>query len=345
MQAAEKAPGQTAHYAASCNEISLRGDVIMQNKMISETKNGKTVNIWLECLFFILIYLVLDAAKGVFVSVPLVIEMIKTNFLELFVGGIIGVNDILEIINDLMASPSVVITMLFSCALSIIGVIIYCRKIQKRSFTSMGITKKGAIKNYLIGMLIGAALLIVIYIIYFILGVARDISYSGFSYFIPLFFFGFAIQSTSEEFLLRGYLMNSLAARSNIPVAVILNSAIFMVIHLLNPGVTIISMVNILIFGLLFSLMFLLTENIWMVSGLHFFWNFASGCIFGSNVSGIRTESLFSIPLTGSELVAGGEFGVEGSIVTTVIGAVSVLALLLLLFNKSRPEHQQADMY
>jgi membrane protease YdiL (CAAX protease family) len=299
--------------------------------MILETKKGKTLNIWLEFLIFILLFIILEMIKGIFTIIPMVIEIFKSTIFEITVSGEMSIENIERLVSSVMSSPLVMITMLFSCAVTIAGVIIYCKIIKKRSYASIGMIKKGAVKNYLVGMLLGAVLLFIIYFILFLCGHTGKISYGKFDYLIVVLFFGFIIQSASEEFLMRGYFMNSIAAGSNIPAAVIFNSAIFMALHLLNSGVTFISMVNILIFGLIFSLLFLLTENIWMISGMHFLWNFASGCIIGSNVSGMEMQSVFYIPLTGDKLFAGGQFGIEGSIVTTGAGVVFIVVLILLL--------------
>ena len=304
----------------------------MQNNMIIETRNGKTSKVWLECLIFILIFYILETVKGIFTIIPMIIEILKNDLFDSIAEDEVSGELILEFIYTLTSAPSVIITMLFSCAVTILGVIIYCKKIRKRSYASIGIVRKSIMKNYLIGSLIGAGLLVVIYLILFICGNTGSINFNGFSFVIILFLIGFIIQSASEEFLMRGYFMNSVAARSNIAVAVILNSVIFMVLHLTNPGVTFISMLNILIIGMVFSLLFLLSENIWMVSGMHFFWNFASGCLLGSNVSGMEISSLFTIPLIGNELFTGGKFGIEGSIVTTIV----TCALSFVLFLRVR---------
>ena len=194
---------------------------------------------------------------------------------------------------------------------------------------SLGIVKEGALKNYLTGVLWGAGLLFIIYLILFITGHTGRVSINGLSIIVILLFFGFIIQGASEEFLMRGYFMNSIAARSNIPFAVIINSVVFMVLHLANPGVTFVSMLNILIFGIIFSLLFLLTENIFVVSGMHFFWNFALGGLLGSNVSGMEMKSVFVIPLSGSEIFSGGDFGIEGSLITTFVGCLLIAVLIM----------------
>ena len=305
----------------------------MQINMISETKNEKSENIWVEILTFIVLFVVLEAIKGIITFIPVFYELTSNLFSAIFSGEEF-LDAVTEITSAIVSKPSVTITMLFSCAVTIIGVLFICRRIKKRPYSSIGIVKKNAFKNLLIGMLLGLIPLLVAYLILFVGGYTGSIMFNGFDYLLILFFFGFLVQSSSEEFLMRGYFMNGLAAASNIPVAIILNSVVFMALHLSNPGATVISMVNIFAFGLVASLLFLLTENIWIVSGMHFFWNFASGCLLGSNVSGTRTLSLFTVPLLGEDLFAGGDFGIEGSVVTTVIFSVFAIVLLVFVIRK-----------
>jgi membrane protease YdiL (CAAX protease family) len=251
--------------------------------------------------------------------------------------GYINVNEFSGLMISAMHSQTMILVMFFSCAITIGGVVFFCKSIKKRSYASMGIVKSNAVKGYMAGVLYGFAILLLSYVILYVGGYVAGVSYNGFDNFIIWFFFGFIIQSASEELLFRGYFMNSLAAASNAPLAVTLNSAFFAAFHLMNPGVTVLSTVNTFVLGLIFSLLFLLTESIWVVSGVHFIWNFISGCIVGSNVSGMEIKSLFSIPLTGSEFFAGGEYGIEGSIVVTITGVFAiVLTIIAIVLQRKR---------
>ncbi|MDR1699693.1 MAG: CPBP family intramembrane metalloprotease, partial [Lachnoclostridium sp.] len=249
----------------------------MISKMILETKNGRTSNVGIECLLFFLVFIICEIVKSILIAIPIFFEMIKMINLEFREG--MGANktfqDIYDLSMDIISTPSVLIASLFSCTATIIGVVIYCHVIRKRPYSSMGFVKKNALRDYLIGMFWGILLLSSLHVVLYAFGYIEHIQYNGFNFLLILYFVGFILQSASEEVLLRGYLMNSAAARSNIPVSVILNSGIFTALHLFNPGITTLSILNIFIFGVVFSLVFLLSDNIWMASGLHFFWNFS----------------------------------------------------------------------
>ena len=282
------------------------------NMMIRETQKAKFLpSVWLECLIFFLLFWISQILQVIILLIPTIFEMLKNP----------------DNIQEIIASPTVRTTSLFSTVMVIIIVIIYCKLIQKRSLASLGIVKANAVKHYLLGCLLGLLFSAVVYTILFLFGCVGSITNNGFHISVFMLFFAFIVQSASEELLMRGYLMNSIAAKSKVPLAIFLNSFLFMMLHLLNPGVTFISMLNILIYGVIFSLLCLLTDNIWLACGMHFSWNFALGCIYGGNVSGITLNSLFSVTLKGNDILTGSDFGIEGSIITTLIGLLIVLIL------------------
>ena len=120
-------------------------------------------------------------------------------------------------------------------------------------------------------------------------------------------------------------------------VAIFLNSAAFAALHLFNPGIAPLAIINLTLFGVFASVCFIKTENIWMVGAIHSVWNLAQGNIYGIKVSGMETScSLFaSTAAEGRGLFHGGAFGLEGGLAVTIVLTV---ATLILLFWK-RPEH------
>ncbi|MBP7175992.1 MAG: CPBP family intramembrane metalloprotease [Thermoclostridium sp.] len=223
---------------------------------------------------------------------------------------------------------------LFATVLTTVLVVLYCRFIEKRSLYSMGFTKKNAFGQYMIGLLVGfvmfgACLLIAL--------ASGSLQYNGFtlgnSYGLLLgFLLGFVLQGMSEEVFLRGYFMMSVASKNSILLAVISNSVIFAILHLLNPGVTFLSVVNLILFGLFASVYTLKTNNIWGICALHTIWNFAQGNLFGILVSGLETEvSVLSFqPVGTSTLINGGAFGLEGGLAVTIVLIISTLVVLKL---------------
>ncbi len=135
------------------------------------------------------------------------------------------------------------------------------------------------------------------------------------------------VQSSTEEIVVRGYLLQWHGLKlTNGWVAVIAPSILFAVVHLdFHPLV----LINIFLFGLLFSFLSLAQGSIWLAAGIHTAWNMAQSNIFGlPGDSSFREVTLFNVgpDSTGSAILAGGDYGVEGSILTTVLLAVVVFA-------------------
>ena len=122
-----------------------------------------------------------------------------------------------------------------------------------------------------------------------------------------------------EELLFRGYAFQ-LLIRALGPFATILpTSFMFGLMHSANPGVSIMGIINTVAFGILFGYAVWRTGALWLSIGLHFGWNVALP-LLGSNLSG------FTMGVTGYTLKwnvgvfwSGGEYGVEGSLLTTLV--------------------------
>jgi len=90
--------------------------------------------------------------------------------------------------------------------------------------------------------------------------------------------------------------------------------------------------------GVTFSLIYYYTGNLWIVGAMHTLWNFILGFIVGSQISGIVTyhSVFFSIPVENKDLISGGAFGFEASIVTTVVElAISLFVIYLIKKRKN----------
>jgi membrane protease YdiL (CAAX protease family) len=145
------------------------------------------------------------------------------------------------------------------------------------------------------------------------------------------FFIGFLLQGMSEEVMLRGYFMVSVASRAPMLVAILANSLIFALLHLMNNGVTSLSMVNLTLFGVFASVYTLKSSSLWGICAIHSIWNFAQGNIFGIAVSGQRIDaSVFSFsPTESGALINGGSFGLEGGLAVTAVLLTGIIATML----------------
>ncbi|MDO7205269.1 CPBP family intramembrane metalloprotease [Paraclostridium bifermentans] len=143
---------------------------------------------------------------------------------------------------------------------------------------------------------------------------------------------GWIIQGGTEEILTRGWLMNILGARYNINIGLFISSVLFGLLHLFNPNVNIVAILNIILVGYLFGLYVIKTNDLWGACGMHSAWNFAQGNLFGFEVSGLNVSigSLFDFNLNGNNLVSGGVFGPEAGLASTIILIIGIAFILLL---------------
>ena len=223
---------------------------------------------------------------------------------------------------------------------AIIVTIIYCTKMEKRPITSMGFRKKGCVKEYLKGLGIGFALMTII-IGFEVLTGSLKITGTGDFSIIPLILLftmmiGYFIQSAEEEITLRGYFLTSLGVHNKIPIAIIVSSIMFSLIHIGNEAFGFLPFLNITLIGAFLALYYIQTDNIWGVAAIHGIWNYSQGNIYGITVSGAFTSNSFltSEAVAGHDLLNGGAFGAEGGIVATIIITIAIALMLLYMYKK-----------
>ena len=159
----------------------------------------------------------------------------------------------------------------------------------------MGFTRKKAVSDYLTGLFIGLLMFSVAVLIAFLCG---TLTYNGFVlgdgiYLLLAFLAGFIIQGMSEEVFLRGYFMISVANRSPILLAVLTNSVLFALLHIYNNGIDVLSLINLVLFGIFASIYTLKMNSIWGICAVHTAWNFVQGNVFGIRVSGSHIKHLY----------------------------------------------------
>lgn len=153
-------------------------------------------------------------------------------------------------------------------------------------------------------------------------------------------FIGVAI---SEEYLSRGYL-HSLIKRDFGPrVSILINSVLFALLHIANPNIlqSPLPLINIFLAGILFGVAREATGGLWLPIGMHFTWNLFMGNVYGISVSGMDLGgSIIKSQPLGNPLISGGDFGLEGSIVTTIL--LVLYSLIIWKFYSKRKEQESA---
>lgn len=218
---------------------------------------------------------------------------------------------------------------LFSTIFTIIAVLVFGKFVEKRRISSLGFTKENAPKQYGIGLLIGLVLITSVYLLNLITGSIHSQLNPSINWLaIFLCVLGFGIQGMSEEVICRGFLMGNLATIRGVIPAAVVNSALFSLLHLANPGISFIPLLNIFLVGLLFSALYYLSDNIWLVSAIHSIWNFVLGLVFGVQVSGTTnpTTILVTDQTAGHSLIHGGNFGFEGGLAATIVITLGLVA-------------------
>lgn len=163
------------------------------------------------------------------------------------------------------------------------------------------------------------------------------------SFIVPfiVFFILFVCAGFSEELFYRGYHLTNLAegfnikaigAKNAIIIAVIISSLLFGVFHLGSPNASIVSTTNIILYGVLFCIPYVLTGRLAISVGLHITWNLFQGNVFGFPISGTsfpsETVSFFSIIQSGPDSWTGGAFGPEAGLLTLCSLVVGIILIL-----------------
>jgi uncharacterized protein len=141
---------------------------------------------------------------------------------------------------------------------------------------------------------------------------------------IPVVILLLAAGSIGEEMLFHGYAFQILLGALGRYAAIFAVGALFALMHMWNPHATWFGLANTAGFGILFGYAFLRTRDLWLPIGLHFGWN-CTLPLFGVNLSGLKMGVTgHEVVWTAGALWSGGEYGPEGSILTS--------GVLLLLF-------------
>lgn len=118
-----------------------------------------------------------------------------------------------------------------------------------------------------------------------------------------------------EELVFRGLLLRIVEERWGSWLALGLTSLLFGLVHTANPGATAWSAANVVLTaGVVLGGAFLATRRLWLPIGIHFAVNVAQGGLFGLPVSGKARQGILDAELAGRELLTGGDFGLEASI-------------------------------
>jgi membrane protease YdiL (CAAX protease family) len=232
-----------------------------------------------------------------------------------------------EFISDpelIMENKMMLLMMVCQLIGTIFTVGLFQKFISREDFVSIGLNFVGFKIDFYKGLLAGTVLICSGFILLTVLNLTLiDLTY--FSFYDQIFyFFLFTIVSLNEEIAIRGYILHNLSSSFNKYVALIISSLVFMIMHLGNPNIGILPLVNLFLAGIFLGIYTIHKNNLWFPIGAHLTWNYLQGPIFGFEVSGNKINSLFEQKTNGHELLTGGNFGFEGSIILTLFLMISI---------------------
>jgi uncharacterized protein len=224
---------------------------------------------------------------------------------------------------------SIELSIFISSIAAILLVFFFRKFIDRRSFMSLGLKLSQIFPDGVIGILIAAAMVCAGSVIIFI---DKGLEWTD------IFFDGSAIASgigsmllvaIAEELVYRGYVLRNLMKSFNRWLALVISAILFTVVHLSNPGIPVLGIINILLGGLVLGIAFMYSKNLWMPIGFHFSWNLVQGPLLGFPVSGFPFASLITMETDPARpSISGGGFGFEGSVICTgLLILLSVVAL------------------
>lgn len=310
-------------------------DLFERSVPMQETAQTKKGLLWiLELLVFVAVFLVASIAQGI-ATVPMQLVMLfsdKAYMAAVASGDVAKLTEAsMEVTQRLMESDGYMIGMLFSDIVMLLIVFLFCRFIQKRKLRTLGFIKKGMLEEYGLGMLLGFAFFSVCVLLGVLFG---GLKIEGISpeFSIGIFvayLLGYMVQGMTEEVLCRGYFLGSYARRYPVYAAVLANSLLFASLHLLNSGISVLAFINITLFGIFASIYFIRRGSIWGIGAFHSIWNLVQGNFYGIKVSGTPVgNTLFTTQaIAGKSLWNGGDFGMEGSLICTIVMTCGIIFL------------------
>lgn len=215
--------------------------------------------------------------------------------------------------------------------------LLYWKLIEKKSLSEMGLTKHFG--NYFIGAIIGVLLLAVSVVAIILTG---NMEYHGVFenadiLVIVLLIGGFVVQGATEEILCRGVVFHSLKEKTSLAIAMDISTLMFIIPHLsslFDGGVIygVLGIINLLLISTIFSLLTIRFKSIWAACGLHSFWNAVLYSVLGLNLSGNdeTVTAIFNMQSVGENIWNGGVYGIEASLITTVVLAFAAILIMVI---------------
>ena len=263
---------------------------------------------WLRVLLFIIGFLI---ATTVIQTIGILILMVaKTDF---------KIEDFKSFMSDTENFNYLLLLKFLGLLAVLFTVWIFRKFIDRRTVMSLGFSLKNKSKDIIAGFGLGFFLITLGFLILYITGYLNivNIVFNTETIFGTFLFFVFV--AIHEEILFRGYILNNLMTSMNKYVALAISAVVFALVHGINPNISIVAIVNLILAGFVLGVSYIHTKNLWLPIFFHLSWNYFLGPIYGFEVSGAEFKTTIVQEVVGSDLITGGKFGFEGSLILTAL--------------------------
>ena len=222
--------------------------------------------------------------------------------------------------------------------MALLGLAVYAafvRIVEQRAVSELALPKMG--RELALGLLAGAGLYALCVLILATLGIYRIEGVNAPALMLPAL--AMALSSgVFEELLHRGTIFRNLEDMLGSWIALLASALFFGFRHLGNADGNILGALAITIeAGLLLAALYMLTRRLWPCIGFHVAWNFTQAGVFSGAVSGaFEQPGLLKARLEGPELLTGGAFGVEASIVALLVCTAAGVAILIMAARRGK---------
>jgi membrane protease YdiL (CAAX protease family) len=269
---------------------------------------------WVRVLVFCVLYFSVLAAGSFLILLLMMVTNTASNM-----------QDALEQLNKQDSIMPILFIVLYNFTISILFVILFRKFIDRKTVYSLGWELKNYGSHALIGLFAAVAIIGTGTFILIAFNYLRFTGWfiNGQDLFISLGIMVFV--AIAEELVFRGYVLNNLMQSTNRYAALAISALIFGIAHATNPNFSWLAFTNIILAGFILGINYIYTQNLWYAVVFHFAWNFLQGPIVGYEVSGLNFQSIFQMEINGNEIITGGKFGFEGSIVASALVIIATL--------------------
>lgn len=229
-------------------------------------------------------------------------------------------------VGDIFDNQTITLLIYYGDIFFIAVLLFYWKVVEKKPLSAMGLTKH--IGTYFTGVATGVIILLIsVSAIIFTGNMEYHGIFKNADIFMIIIFMGsFIVQGAMEELFCRGFLLHILKEKISLVIAIGVSTIMFILPHWLSlfEGEVIygvIGIINMILISIIFSFLTIYYKNIWVACGLHSFWNLVLYSILGLNLSGNdkTNTAIFNVQSVGKNICNGGTFGIEASVITTIV--------------------------